>query len=678
VPVSFAVDVGGTFTDLVLFDPQGGGLSFTKAPTTPDDPSLGVIVAIEKSGLQLDAAERFFHGTTLGINAMLEQKGARAGLITTRGFRDVLELRRLSWPMYRMFWQAPQPLIPRALRREVTERVRADGVEVTPLDEDELCSEVELLVSKGVDTIAVCFLHAYAHPGHEQRASELITERFRDVTVTLSHHVTREYREYERTATTVADAAIKRRMSRYVDSLEERLHGARFSGAFLMTRCDGGVMSASQAKARPIRTLISGPASGVMGAVALGRWLEVPNIIGGDMGGTSFDASLIVNHEPSLNTITEVNDLPLLMPVIELATIGAGGGSIAWLDGGGALTIGPQSAGAEPGPACYGLGGTEPTFTDAALVSGLISPSNFLGGEISLDFEAAREAVRIRIAEPLGFDVGEAAAGIVQLSEAKMAGALDELTVAKGHDPRDFNLLAFGGGGSLVASALMTRLSIGRVIVPPSPATFSAWGMLTLDVVHDLSRTLISPLELLEGDDIREIFDDLLRRAADALRAERVPADRQLLQCFIDVRYESQEHVLTLPLGSSDLTEFTPEKLRWVFEERHDLSFGYRLPDDPVEVTAYRIRAAGRIDKPSRPSIAKGVGADAARVGARWAYNRESGAGRDWALYRREALGAGDRLAGPAIVEEQSATTVVAPNNELVVDELGNMLITQT
>jgi N-methylhydantoinase A len=672
----FAVDVGGTFTDLVVLDSDTGDVSFAKAPTTPQEPSVGVLAAIGKSALDLQRATTFFHGTTLGINTMLEHKGATTGVITTRGFRDILEIARMGWPMYQLHWDQPPALVPRYLRREVTERMRADGVELAALDEEEVRRAAAFLVEHGVESIAVCFLHSYVYPEHEQRAGEILAAEFPGVAVTLSHEVTQEYREYERTATTVGDAAIKPRMARYLDELEQSLARERFEGAFLLTRCDGGVMSAAEAKERPIRTLISGPASGVMGGVALSRWIGVPNVICADMGGTSFDAALIIDHEPSISASTRIEGMPLLVPVIELATIGAGGGSIAWIDAGGALNVGPQSAGADPGPICYRKGGTEPTFTDAALVSGLLDPTRFLGGEMALDLEAAREGIRDRVADPLGLSVEEAAAGIVTLTEAKMAATLEELTIGKGYDPRDFSLLSFGGGGSLVASALAGRLGIPKVIVPPSPATFSAWGMLTLDVVHDFARTSLGNLATLEPTDFAERFAGLGEQAKAALDREAIPPGARTLLHSVDMRYEGQEHNLTIPLNSSFLADVDLARLRQVFDEQHSVTYGYSMPD-PVEVTAYRIRAVGSLDKPKKPAIPQADGsAEQALKGSRRALHRESGGELDWMIYDRDLLEAGNRVRGPAIVEEAAATTLVSLSQELLVDELGNLLIT--
>lgn len=673
----FAVDVGGTFTDIVLFDAATGEVGLAKTPTTPRAPAEGVLRAIEKAGVSLAQASTFFHGTTLGINLVLERKGARTGLITTRGFRDELEIARLNWPMYRLHWERPPPLVPRPLRREVRERIGADGRIYEPLDESEVREALAALVAAGVESIAVCFLHAYAHPEHERRVGEIIEREHPDLDYALSHLVTREYREFERTATTVVDAMIKPKVSRYVESLESSLRARRFAGNLLITRCDGGVMSAAETKDRSVRTLISGPASGIMGAVALGRWLEAPNILAVDMGGTSFDAALIVDHEPMLRSVAHVEGVPLLMPVIELATIGAGGGSIAWLDAGGALEVGPRSAGAEPGPICYGKGGTEPTFTDAALVSGLLDPERFLGGEIVLDVAAARRGIEEKIAGPLGLSVDEAASGIVALTEAKMAGMLEEITIGKGHDPRDFTLLAYGGGGPLAASALAARLEIPRVVVPCSPATFSAWGMLTLDVVHDFSRTSVAKLEHLQPAHLSETFAELEARAAAALERDGIPPEKRQLLRSIDMRYENQEHTLGVPVGSGSPEALGSARLREQFDERHRAAYGYAV-SDPVDVVTYRLRAVGSLDKP-RPAALRDAAASAAEAfkGRRSALHRESGGSFEWAVYDRELLGPGTAIRGPAIVEEPTATTLVAPGQTVTVDRLGNLVLTR-
>jgi N-methylhydantoinase A len=670
-----AVDVGGTFTDLVVLDTLTGAVGHTKTETTPDAPAEGVLRAGEKAGISLRDTSIFFHGTTLGINTVLERKGARTGLITTKGFRDELEIARLLWPMYRLHWEPPDPLVPRFLRREVSERVRADGTVIQELDEAEVREVIEKLIAERVESIAVCFLHAYAFPEHERRVGEIIEADYPEVDYTLSHRVTQEYREFERTSTTVTDAMIKPTMARYIESLEARLHERGFAGELLITRCDGGVMSAGEAAQRSIRSLISGPASGIMGAAALGRWLGAQNIIVVDMGGTSFDAALIIDGEPILRSVAQVQGVTLLMPTVELATLGAGGGSIARLDAGGTLEIGPESAGADPGPICYGKGGTEPTFTDAALVSGLLDPAYFLGGGITLDGEAARHAIEERIAKPLGLSTADAASGIVTLTEAKMATLIEEITIGKGYDPRDFTLLAYGGGGPLVASALASRLEIGEVVVPRSPGTFSAQAMLMLDIVHDFAQTSVSKLDGFDRGRLMEIFAELEANASRTLEREGVPQNKREILRSVDMRYENQEHTLSIPLAVCSLETLSLEQVREYFDERHTLTYGYSTAE-PVELVVYRVRAVGSLDKPRRPSLESGSSSsDHALKGRRSACHRESGGEFHWAIYDRELLKAGNSIAGPAIVEEPTATTVVAPSQKLTVDQFGNLVI---
>jgi N-methylhydantoinase A len=670
----FAVDVGGTFTDLVLLDPVTGDVQLTKSPTTPQAPSEGVLRAIEKVGLDLGEARFFFHGTTLGINTLLEHKGAKVGLITTAGFRDVLEIGRLQWPMYRLHWEQPPPFIPRSLRHEVAERVRADGTVITALDDGAVRAAIDALVAEGVESVAVCFLHSYAFPDHERRVGAILTESYPDIDFTLSHQLTQEYREWERSMTAAVNASIKRRMATYLGNLESSLQGGGFEGEFLVTRCDGGVMSAAEAKDESVRTLISGPASGVMGASTLARSMGIENLITIDMGGTSLDAALVIDGQPSLSASTRVEGFPLLVPVVDLTAIGAGGGSIAWIDEGGALNVGPQSAGAEPGPICYGKGGEEPTFTDAALVTGLIDPQYFLGGEIALDREAARAGIDAKVGAPLGLDTDEAASGIVALVEAKMAATLEEITIGKGHDPRDFALLAYGGGGSLVACPLASRLDIPKVIIPRSPATFSAWGMLTLDIVFDVARTRPTTLDALDAAGPAEVFSELEAKAIESLDRQGVEPERRQLLRSLDMRYENQEHALNIPVGGDSTTEDLAA-LRTRFDEQHQSTYGYTTAD-AVEVVTYRVRAVGEMDKPRQAPIPRGGDIEPSRKGSRRALHRESGGEFDWAVFERDGLGAGSVIAGPAIVEEPTATTLVPPGWQAEVDDVGNLVIT--
>ena len=627
---------------------------------------------MRKASVATAGSPAFFHGTTIGLNALLERKGASVGLITTAGFRDVLEIGRMVWPMYQRHWERPPALVPRYLRRVVHERVAADGTVLAPLDPEEVARVAAELVAEGVESIAVCLLHSYQHPQHERQVGAMLAERWPDLPVTLSHTVTTEYREYERSSTAVADAMIRRTVSGYIERLEASVDDEGFDGSLYITRCDGGVMGAPEARRRSIRSILSGPASGVMGVVALGRWLGERNLIAVDMGGTSFDAALVVDGEPSLQAATAIDGHPLLMPVVEIATIGAGGGSVAWIDEGGALHVGPKSAGAVPGPVCYGRGGAEPTFTDAALVNGLIDPDYFLGGEIALDADLAAEAIERRIAAPLGVSRDDAASGIVEIVAAKMAATIEEITIGKGHDPRDFTLVAYGGGGPLVAGALASRLEIPRAIVPVAPATFSAWGMLTLDVVHDFSRTRVSPLAELEPSTVEEILGELTAEAADALAREQIAPEQRRVIASIDLRYDGQEHTLTVPVAER---AHDREALRRSFEARHESVYGY-TNDAAVDVVAYRVRAGGSLPKPAQPSARRATGGvERARKGERETWDRASAERLSSGVFDRALLEHGDVVQGPAIIEEPTATTVVARDQRAGLDALGNIVI---
>jgi N-methylhydantoinase A len=672
-----ACDVGGTFTDLVVLDETTGTVAFAKAPTVPERPAEGLRNVISKSDLSVPATTAFLHGTTLGINTVLEKKGARPGLIATKGYRDVLEIARMWWPTFAMHYEKPAPLIPRYLCKEVTERLTADGEELQPVDDDEVRRAVADLIDEGVEAIAVCLLNAYAHPQHETHVGQIIRSEFPNVAVTLSHEVSREYREYERAVTTVIDATIRKRMADYIDELDGWLGQEGFDGGLFITRCDGGVMSAESAQRRPVRTLISGPASGVMGCVQMSRWLDLPNVIGIDMGGTSFEASIITDGEAVTSPRTELHGFPVLVPVVELATIGAGGGSIAWIDSAGALEIGPHSAGADPGPICYGNGGTEPTVTDAALVSGLLSPHKFLGGDLELDLEAARSGIQTKIAEPLGVSVTEASTGVLAVAQVKMAATLEEVTLKKGFDPRRFTLLAYGGGGPLVACALAEQLEVPRVLVPTSPGTFSAWGALTLDVVHDFSATAVMALDDVDPEELRSTFARLCEQGDEELAREAVSPDRRTLLLSIDMRYDGQEHVLSVPVGEGLSADLDPRRLRAKFDARHSAAYGYTTTD-PTEVTTYRVRAVGALRKPQRGSLEAAAGEAVAPTptGSRQVSDYRGGGVSDYAIYDRALLKAGHRFIGPAIVDEATSTTVVPETREVAVDNLGNLVIT--
>ncbi|MBV7327211.1 hydantoinase/oxoprolinase family protein [Chloroflexi bacterium TSY] len=472
-----SVDVGGTFTDVIVLN-EDGRLRLEKVETTPTNPASGVLSGFQKADATPEEIDYFVHGTTLGINALLTRTGAKVAIVTTLGFRDVYDLARTDRvPMYDFKYRKPQSLVPRSLTFELNERLDFQGNVLTPFDQASATTVARRIQEEQVESVAVCFLHAYANPAHELAMATVLNEICPDVSVTLSHHLSREYREYERTSTAVIDAYVKPITRTYLQKLNDDLRSQGLRGQFLMTRSGGGAMTVASAQEQPVHLVLSGPAGGVIGASFLSNLIENKNLITIDMGGTSLDASLVVDGKPKVENEQHFQGLPMSIPTIDIHTIGAGGGSIAWIDDGDHLQVGPMSAGASPGPVCYDKGGIQPTFTDAALVVGYLDPANFLGGEIKLNMTKTKESLNA-MANRLSTTSDDVAAGILRISEAKIAGAVREISIEQGYHPRDFAMLAYGGGGAFVAAAVARDLEIPRVIVPPGPANFSAFGML--------------------------------------------------------------------------------------------------------------------------------------------------------------------------------------------------------
>jgi N-methylhydantoinase A len=675
---SVSVDVGGTFTDVVSLDPATGELLVGKSPTTASAPADGIIKALDEIGVSLSEAQRFVHGTTLAINTLLERRGAVVGFITTAGLRDILEIGDASWPPYRLTWTRPTPLVPRRMCREASGRIAADGSVIDELDVDAVVREAQDLVRDGVDAIAICFINGYAYPQHERQAVEALVHEGIAVPVVASHQISRRYREYPRAVTAIAEAYLRPKMQHYFDQLRRGSEASGFEGRLFITSSDAGVMGIAEAREHTLRTLVSGCASGVAGAAAVGRSQGWNNIIAIDMGGTSFDAGIVQHGKPAMRINSRVEGFEFQTPMVELATIGAGGGSIAWVDDVGALNVGPQSAGAEPGPACYGRGGTDATFTDAALVSGLL-PDTLLDGRMRLDVGLATEAVERGVGLPLSLGLLDAASGIVSLIEAKMARTIEDITIGKGFDPRDFVLFAYGGSGPLVAAVLAQELSVPTVVVPPHPGVFSAWGMQTLDIVHDFSLTLIEKLPTDEGEKV-EIgeFADLLLQADEALAREGIQAEDRTLLRSIEMRYDGQEHTLEIPVDGAAQAPNTGD-LRARFTAQHQAAYGFAL-DDAVEIVGCRVRAVGRLPKVNVDGVrdAEGSGSPLpAPESTRTVTHRASGAAADtWAVYKRAQIRSGDRVDGPAIVEELTATTLVPPDWTITRDQHGNLVLT--
>ncbi|WP_406293379.1 hydantoinase/oxoprolinase family protein [Embleya sp. NBC_00888] len=668
--VRLAVDVGGTFTDVVSLDESTGRLEFAKVSTVPSDPSAGVLDAFAASGVAVSDVDTFIHGTTLGLNALLTRTGARVAVVATHGFRDVYLLGRTDRPMnYAIAYRKPPALLERADTFEVVERLRFDGSVETEFSIESAREVARVIAERGYDAVAVGFLHAYANPGHEQRMREVLLEEAPGIMVSLSHELSREYREYERTSTAVLDAYTKPLVGRYLDVLSGALDRQGFTGKFLMTHSGGGAMTAAAAKEQPVNLILSGPAGGVIGASAFSRLIEEPNLITIDMGGTSLDASLIVGHEPVVLVGGEFEQMPINMPSLDIHTIGAGGGSVAYLDAAGALQVGPRSAGAAPGPASYNRGGEEPTFTDAALCVGFLGTDAPLGGTLALRDDLARKALT-PIATSLAMTVEDLAAGILRISTAKIVGAVRTITVEAGRDPKDFALLSFGGGGGLVSADVARELGVRTVLVPPGQGAFSALGMLLSDVQHSFARTLLIPSSAMGGAESEARFGEMEHDARRVLVAEGFAADRQVLARSVDARYVGQEHTVTVasPTEGAD-----GGWLESAFTREYQQKYGH-TQSGPIEITTVRVRATGLVPKPDLPRAeARPASRRPAPVGRRKVYR----AGRfvEYSRYAREDLRAGDALAGPAIIHEHTATTVVHEGDTVSVGAYGQLTV---
>ncbi|MEU9889789.1 hydantoinase/oxoprolinase family protein [Sphaerisporangium sp. NPDC051011] len=669
-----AIDVGGTFTDVVELLPDTGELRFDKVPTTPDAPTRGVINAFGVARAAMPEIGMFTHGTTLGLNALLTRTGARTAVIGTKGFRDVYLLGRTDRRTnYDITYRKPAALLERYDTYEVTERVRFDGTVHTPFDVEDARRVAALIAARGYQSVAVAFLHSYAAPEHELRMREVLEETAPGVAVTLSHELSREYREYERTSTAVLDAYVKPIVHRYLRSLEGELAAGGFHGRFLMTRSGGGAMTALAAREQPVSLILSGPAGGVIGAAALSRLLDRPNLITIDMGGTSLDASLILDSEPVLYQGAEFEQMPINTPSLYIHTIGAGGGSIAWLDEAGALQVGPQSAGAAPGPASYGRGGTAPTFTDAALAIGYLGGETPLGGRLTLDASLADKALQ-PVAAALGMSVQGLARGIIRISNTKIMGAVRAITVELGRDPKDFALLSFGGGGGLVAVDVARDLGIPTVIVPPGQGAFSAFGMLMADVQHDFARTLVSPLAGLDPAAVDASYREMEAEAQALLSEEGFGEGSRTMVRSLDVRYAGQEHSVTVPFPADADAADMAGAVETSFARLHERQYGHVM-DDPIEVTTLRLRAVGAVDKPALPPVAARTSGELRPEGARAVYLSDDRPDAPYALYTREALLAGDVIEGPAVIAEHTATTVLHAGDGLVVGSYGELVI---
>lgn len=669
-----AVDVGGTFTDVVVLDAASGSLIVDKVETTPAEPSVGVLESLAKSGAPMQHITHFVHGTTLALNALLTRTGARVAIVTTSGFRDVFELGRTDRePMYDLTYRKPESLVPRSLVFEVPERLGWDGTILQTVDVPAVRAAAQGIAASGAEAVAVCLLHSYADPVHEVEVRRILGEELRGVDITVSHELLRVYREYERTSTAVLDAYVKPVVRRYLDELDSELEARGFRGHFLMMRSGGGAMTVGTAKQRPVNLILSGPAGGVVGAAAFAGLVDAPNLITLDMGGTSLDASIIIDGLPVVTTAATFQGLPVSLPTLDINTIGAGGGSIGWVDPGGHLQVGPQSAGADPGPASYGRGGTEPTVTDAALATGYLGTDTALGGELTLDHDLAMRSLAA-IAERMGISPRDAAAGMIRIATTKVVGAVREITVERGHSPADFAILAFGGGGGLIAADTARELRVPRVIVPPGPGAFSALGMLMADVVHDLARTRIVDLDAADPVALERDYRELEVLVAQDLAADGFDPDACRLTRTADMRYQGQEHTVAITLPGEAIDGDVIAEVREAFAVSHQTQYGHRTAD-PVEIVTIRVRGSGLVSRAELPRMDEDP-AGSEPPGPRThraVWRGGDGEPVDYAVFERETLAAGARIEGPAVIEERTATTVLHAGDGLRVGAYGEL-----
>ncbi len=667
-----AVDIGGTFTDIVYIDDDSAEMVTGKVRSTPLDVSRAVIEAIMKIRADMSEAKLFVHGTTVGLNTVVQRKGTKVGLITTEGFRDVLEMGRGDRKdLYNYLWKKPKPLVPRHLRLGINERSDHNGRIIREVIEEEVKEVSGRLRENGVEAIAVCLLHSYANPGNELAVGRIIKAFWPEVDVSLSHQIAREFREYERMSTTVLDAYIKREVVQYLDLLNENLKRSHFGGQLLIVS-PSGVLGLQAASEKSITTFASGPIGGVYGSISIAKRLRIKDMVTMDVGGTSFDVSVVKDYAAVMRHQSELMGYPVLVPGMDIRPIGAGGGSIARVDAGGLLTVGPESAGAYPGPMCYGLGGKEPTVTDAALVNGLIDPDYFLGGEIKLDVDQAKLGVK-DIADRLGLSMEHAADGILAVAKNSMTTATNEIVIGQGYDPRDFTLMSYGGGAGIFAAGIARDMSISQVIIPPNPGVFSAWGMLSMDIIHAFSQTYAQSMDNIDMDEITLIFQRMENRGLSLLREEQIADDVIEFVRSLDMRYQGQGHYVEVPVPNGELLEEAKEEISSRFHVCHEIRYGHRMERIPQTINL-RLKAIGKIKEIPVKEFPEnnGIPGNAFKAERKVYLDRKFARCK---ILERNKLLPGNKIVGPAIIEEPHHTTVVWHDQSVSVDRFRNLVI---
>jgi N-methylhydantoinase A len=682
-PYRITVDTGGTFSDFVYLDEGTGDISITKIPSTPDDPSRAIIAGIEallRKQISPQDVSFFCHGTTVGTNALLEGNGARAGLLVTEGYRGIYPVGEQSRPygpaIFDVLFDKPAPLVPQSRTGEVKERVDFRGEVLRRLDEPALRQTIGELRTQGIESIAVCLLFSFLHPEHEARVREIIAEEMPECGVSLSSEVLPQIREYYRLSTTVINAYLQPILARYIAQLDRRLTDARIATRqkYIM-QSNGGMSTFTAAARKAVATVLSGPAGGVTAGCYACGMTGFSNIITFDMGGTSCDVALIRNGEPFVSSRGKIEGRDIAVPMMDINTVSAGGGTIPKVDKYGTLAVGPESAGAVPGPACYGHGGAMPTITDCNLLLGYLSTDNFLGGQMRLDVSAAQAAVGSRVARPLSMDAVTAAEGIIRIINVKMAEAIKAISTMRGHDLRDFMLLAFGGAGPLHAGEIARDLGMAGVIVPLYPGVYSAIGLLMSDVKHDYIQSKMTPIGQLSPRDVHAMFERLGGQAIGDLQADGFDDTQIEIQRSLDLRYAGQGYEITIMLGNDLTAPNCLEKLRNSFDAQHKAMFGHSAPDEPVEIVSYRVRGIGKVPPVALPRFKPTGGsiADALRETRRV---RLDGGTVECPVYQREKLDVGLSLMGPALFDQFDCTSLICSGQVAYVDEWKNLIVT--
>ena len=671
------IDVGGTFTDFTLLDESAARVHFHKVASTPADPSEAILRGIQDllsmHAIAPTSIRHIGHGTTVATNLVIERKGARAGLLTTRGFRDVMEIGRQVRPhLYDYSRGKPEPLIARRHRIEIDERVGAHGEVLRPPADDAFDAAAAALRAADVEAVAICFLHSYRNPAHEQQARAAIERALPGVYLSVSSEVLPEFREYERLSTTALNAVVGPRMQRYLDRFLERVSACGIEVEPFTIHSNGGLMSARTVRAYPVRTCLSGPAAGVVGAARIGVAAGFPNLVTFDVGGTSTDVSLVVAGEPLFTSLRAIADYPVKTPMVDIHVIGAGGGSIAAVDDAGALKVGPRSAGAEPGPAAYARGGRLATLTDAHIALHRLNPVSLLEGRLAVDESRARAAIAEQVAEPLALAAEEAAEGIVRIANANMGRAIRAVSTERGYDLAGFALFAYGGAGALHAIDVALECGIGTVIVPQEPGTLCARGMLLTHVSFDFVRSLITTASAQSWEQVDRLFAQMRAEAERWLGEERVEPRGRSFRAHIDARYEGQNFEVQVPIAAADATLAA---FLGAFAAAHEREYGYAIPGRPVEIVNCRLQAIGAVPQAPLAHIGVGRGAERAKVGRRGVYCGSSHGWTDTPIYARTQLGAGDVVEGPAVIEDMSSTIDLMPQRRARIDALGNVVI---